>query len=76
MGDNINMTADEFFDRWTEWCSMTVTADQAALLNTVFANIMHTFEERGSPPHHRQILNGFRGALYTSPDSRKEAING
>lgn len=71
--DNINMTADEFFDHWSEWCSMRVSLKEGDLLNEVFKNIMTTFEERGSVTHHRQILKGFNldNPTWSSPDERK-----
>ena len=77
MGDNINMTADEFCDHWTEWCSMEVSVKEAALLNQVLINILTTFEERGSPTHHRMVFKPpgapGRHRIYESPDIRTEA---
>lgn len=72
MDDRINMTADEFFDHWSQLCSMTVTIKEAELLSAVLVSILKTFEERGSPTHRRGVLNGFKGTLFESPDERKE----
>ena len=72
MENHINMTADEFFDHWTEWCSMPVTVEEADMLNAVFVNIMKTFEERGSITHHRGIFGPNGTMTFTSPDNRKE----
>lgn len=72
--ERINMTADEFFDHWHDWCLMPVTIHEADVLNQVFANIMTTFEERGSMTHNRAIFApGAKGFLFESPDSRKAA---
>lgn len=60
--ERINMTANEFFDSWTQWCSMPVTVEQANLLSQVFTNIMTTFEERGSPAQNRAIIDGVTGS--------------
>ena len=71
MGDNINMTADEFFDHWSEWIAMPLSASEAKLLTQVMVNILSTFEERGSPVHSRVVIDsGFD--VYVSPDSREE----
>lgn len=67
----INMTADEFFDHWSQWCSMPVTLKEVDLLNEVFKNILTTFEERGSFTHHRQMIEGISlESIWSSPDTR------
>jgi hypothetical protein len=71
MAETINMTAEEFFMKWSEWCSMEVTLKEAALLNRVLINILTEFGERGSPAYNCTILNGTK-SIWEGPRMRSD----